>query len=73
MTSQHDATLYSTLTAGSRFSASSQTCHSDDGSRESEVGSRKNGPPTFRIVASERVKLMKVIKVIKVMNFSGAG
>jgi hypothetical protein len=35
MTSQHDATLYSTLTVGSRFSASSQTCHSDDGSRES--------------------------------------
>jgi hypothetical protein len=27
----------------------------------------------FRIFASERVKLMKLKKVIKVMNFSGAG
>jgi hypothetical protein len=50
MTSQHDATLYSTLTAGSRFSASSQTCHADDGSRESEERTfdlvSGNDPPT---------------------------
>ncbi len=42
MTSHHDATLYSTLTAGSRFSASSQTCHSET----TGVGSRESGERT---------------------------